>query len=475
MINLDHKAFFWEEFDGDNNPINPKECQIIFTPNFGARLLFLNDIHSDFNYEEKKDEVIEVLYGQAKNGKIFTLKNIKFEKAAFELTANLELTELEYTIEYIYYGGWLNIKDHIPIISVRYSYLELWLRQLEIKQPVNHNDKTMAGILVHKKNISCSTKDNPLLFGIDNSFNQNSSNNKTVTYEATNSLSIARKNNFDLIEAVEICINLKGFFDSLAFYAQNKIYIEELCFAHEVARKGFTSTEFVDILFKQDGYNEEKEMSRLDFLFLYNDIENDFVEVLNNWIENHSKNENEYSAFCNVIADKNTNFNVYSHFFQLISALEGYHRKNHPVDKDFIQKQKMYEKRLTYKRQSNLYKKKIEDTLNKLQNKNNPSFRIRLKELIDLSDIKSIVKLSNKIHKSISSLIYDTRNDIAHSNKNIIPTDKIKYAYEYLKLVSLLIMIKDISLNHNNFSKHIFDMEFKYLQENLEKAFGRNR
>ena len=64
MISLDHKAFFWREFDEDNNPINPKECQIIFKPKTGGKLLFLNEINSDFNYDEKKDEVIDQYLSQ---------------------------------------------------------------------------------------------------------------------------------------------------------------------------------------------------------------------------------------------------------------------------------------------------------------------------------------------------------------------------------------------------------------------------
>lgn len=198
-------------------------------------------------------------------------------------------------------------------------------------------------------------------------------------------------------------------------------------------RNGYEVDEIVYLLFKQDDYIEEQKMSHLDFLFRYDDVKENFVAILNNWIENHGKNQNEYQAFCNVIADKTSMFSVYSHYFQLISALEGYHRRNSQEDIEFRQ---------------------------------------RLNELVKKSDIKNVLQLNSEIHKSIANSIYDLRNDIAHSKKAIEITNRIKSSFKYLKLVALLIMLKDISLNHAQISKNIFDMDIKFVQNQLIKAFG---
>jgi len=471
VINLDHKAFFWREFDENEKPIQPKECQLIFNFHDGGEVRFLLNIDEEYD-EQKYSKNIPKLYGLIKSAenkisKSFTIVDLKLiEPPLWQLNSGLELTELRYSIEYIFLGSWLKNENSLDIMHIRYSYLELFLNQLTTKQPQRIDNKTVAGMMVEKETIKSISEDYNVLFNIDNALNQTTINNKIVTYEVKNHLAIAKKENFQIGDAINLSIVVKNFFEIITFYSQNQIFIEEF----KVSQKD----DVITVLFKQNNYVEEKQISHLDFLFKYEDIKENFVQILNNWINHHHKNENEFSSFCNVISDKNTKFNVYSHFFQLISALEGYHRKNSTLDKEFLQKQKMYAKRLDYKKTSSLDKKKIKNFITKLENKNEPSFRIRLKELIELSDIKSIIKLSSSIHKSISNLIYNTRNDIAHSNKNIILTDKMQYVYEYLKLVSLLIMIKDISLNHSNFSKHIFDFEFNDLKDNLEKAFEKN-
>lgn len=434
MTNLDHKAFFWKEFDELNNPIEPKKCQVVFIPQDGGKLLYLEDLNWEFNYDEKKDELIPLLYGQAIGGKQFTLINVKFESVKWESIENLVLTELEYSVEYIFYGGWVCLDNSIQVMHVRYSYLELFFDQMEIKDPKYDYNKTMAGVVVHQEYLHSSSADYNVLIDIKNGLKQYSFNKKSVTYEAINSLAMAKKGNFSINEAIELVLIVKSFFEIVTFYSENKIFIEEFYITHKRKLKGgFEVNEIVYLLFKQDNYEDEKRMSHLDFLFRYEDIKENFVRVLNNWIENHDKNQNEYNAFCNVIANKNAKFNIYSHCFQLLSALEGYHRLN--INSDDVE------------------------------------FRQRLNEIIKRSSIKSLLPLNSKIHKSIANFIYDLRNDIAHSKKSIEINDRVKSSFEYLKLMALLIMLKDIALNENHVSKHILDMNIKHIDNVLRESF----
>lgn len=64
MISLDYKGFFWEEFDENQKPINPKECQIIFNPKDGGVLRFF--IEPD---KVKIAENIKCMYGQIDQNK----------------------------------------------------------------------------------------------------------------------------------------------------------------------------------------------------------------------------------------------------------------------------------------------------------------------------------------------------------------------------------------------------------------------
>jgi|GEM_PF-6044788 len=73
MISLDYKCFYWERFDENKKPINPKECQIVFSPKDGGKLSYFLNIDEEFQYEDTKDKRIEILYGQASGGKKFFL------------------------------------------------------------------------------------------------------------------------------------------------------------------------------------------------------------------------------------------------------------------------------------------------------------------------------------------------------------------------------------------------------------------
>lgn len=477
MISLDYKGFYWEQFDENQKPINPKECHIIFSPKNGGRLIYFLNPDEDFSYDEIKEKKINVLYGQASGGKNFTLCKLKFESARPHFTANLELTEIIFSIKYIFYNGFVDIDRKLQIIHVRYSYLELWFHQLEIKNPHNDDNNTFAGIAVHKEQLKGSTAEYNVLFNIENGFNQSSFNEKTITYEATNSLAIAKKEDFTIEEAIDFSLIIKNFFEIVTFYSQNKIFIEQFYMTQKRKLKdGFEVDEIVYLLFQQEDYVEEQRMSHLEFLFRYKDVKENFVQILNNWIENHDNNQNEYQAFCNVIADKTSKFNIYSHYFQLISALEAYHRLQHK-DNEEKEKQSHKEYLETLKTQlskclNSKGKKKI---LNKLKYQYGTSFKERLKDLIEVAKIKEVILCDESIHNNIMEFIYKMRNQVAHLKDEIELNKQLKSSFEYLRLVALLIMLKDISLNRAQISKNILDMDIKHIQNQLIEAFQDNK
>lgn len=474
MISLDYKGFYWEQFDENQKPINPKECQIIFNPKDGGKLLYFLNVDERIKYDEIKDKKIKVLYGQASGGKNFTLYNLKSESARPQFTANIELTEVVFSVEYIFYDGFVDIEKKLQIMHVRYSYLELWFNQLEIKHPHDDENKTFAGIAVHKEHLKGSSAEYDVLFNINNGFNQSSFNNKTVTYEATNSLAIAKKEDFNIEEAINLSLLVKNFFEVTTFYSKNKIFIEDFYMTQKRKLKdGYEVDEIVYLLFQQDDYIEEQKMSHLDFLFRYSDVKENFVAILNNWIKNHDKNQNEYTAFCNVIADKHTRFNIYSHYFQLVSALEAYHRiQTKEIEEQEEQNHKNYLEGLTIQLSSCLSADEKKKILYMLKYHYGSNFKDRLKNLIEASHIKEMITCDDEIHNKIMEFIYQMRNQLAHLKYEIEVDLQLRSSFEYLKLVALLIMFKDISLDHAKISKNILDMDLKYIERQLIESFG---
>lgn len=467
MITLEHKAFFWKEFDENKNPIDSKECQIIFNPKDGGKLTFLLSLDEEYD-ENKYEKSISKLYGIAKNGKRFTLENLKLIKSPLcQIHRGLELTELRYSIEYIFYGGWGDFEDRIEVMHIRYSYLELFFNQMKLKRPFNDNDKTIASVMIQKESLECSSAGYDVLFNILNNDQYESFNKKRVTYEATNSLAIAKKEDFTIDESRKFAYVLKSFFEILTFYSNNKIFIEDFYIMYDKTK----IAERINILFQQHDYEEEKRMSYLDFLFQYSAVKDNIVEILNNWIKNHRENKNEYEAFCNVIADKTSQFNIYSHYFQLVSALEAYHRlQNKENEKQDEQKHHKYLEKLKTQL-SCLSSKEKNKLLCKLKYAYGTNFEKRLINLVEISCIKEIIVCDETIHENVIQFIKDMRNKVAHLNSEIEMNPKVKSSFEYLKLIALLIMLKDISLNHAKISQDILDMNIKYITKRLIDTF----
>lgn len=471
MISLDYKGFFWERFDENQKPINPKECQIIFNHFNGGEIRFLLDIDEEYD-ELKYNKSIPKFYGLLKNSenkilKSFTIINLKLiEPPLSQINSGFELTELRYSIEYIFLGTWLQNEKSIDMMHIRFSYIELFLNKNKIKRPKRIEKGIMAGLMAENEIIECNSKDYPILFNIDNSFEQTDFINKTVTYESKNYLAITKKENFFIEDAIRLSFKVKNFFEIITFYSKNKIFIEEF----KVSNKD----DVITVLFKQEDYIEEQKMSHLKFLFRYKDVKENFVQILNNWIENHDKNQNEYQAFCNVIAEKTSKFNIYSHYFQLISALEAYHRlQNKDVEEQEKQKHDEYLDDLKSKLSNCLNSDEKKKILYKLKYQYGTNFKERLKDLIEVSKIKEVIIFDESIHNEIVEFIYKMRNQVAHLKNEIELNQQLKSSFEYLKLIALLIMLKDISLNHATINKNIFDMDIKHIQNQLIESFSK--
>ena len=63
------------------------------------------------------------------------------------------------------------------------------------------------------------------------------------------------------------------------------------------------------------------------------------------------------------------------------------------------------------------------------------------------------------------------RNTIGHLKESLEIDNKIQTSFEYLKIVALLLMMKDISLNHSKISKHILDYDLNSIKKDLENSF----
>jgi hypothetical protein len=475
MIKLDHKAFFWQEFDKNKKPINPKECQIVFTPNDGGTISYLLDIDEEVNYETIQDKKIELLYAHTSQGEPCTLFNLKFKNLLLKSSLDFEIKEVEYSIEYIFYGTWMDNNELLSHLLVRYSHLEGWFNLIEKQHRLNPKKDIfiVENIVVHNANREESVEDDKVGFWIQNSWNTGLiANGGEITYQLKNHLLMGQYKKFTFKESIELVEKVRSFFEIIAFYSHKNIFIEEFIIQQEQTQLAFTKPINIQILFRQEDYKKEEKIN-VEYLFQYKDIKESFIEILNRWIENYDKNINEFTAFLNVITDKNSKVNVYSHLFQLMSSLEAYHRRNYIIDEHKQLEHEKYINSLSKQLMtSGIEKKDIERILQPIRYGNQPNFRIRLKEMIEISDIKSILPLTSKIYKSLNNYIYELRNTIAHSKDIVLVDERVENSLAFLKLVVLLVMVKDISLNKLDMSNCRSKMNIDSLDKKLRDSFG---
>lgn len=473
MISLNNKGFFWKSFHDNGTPIEPKECELVFSPREGGTLIYLSEFNEGFDSEKDNNKNIKLLYGQDNQGNQFTLYYLTLLQYYSPTVENLQITEVRYSIKYIFYKGWIDMNKPFNSLHVRYSYLEIFFNQL-VKKQNNNQEQNIACIYANKENINTS-QNNEILFNINNCFNENTFNNKLVKYEFNNSLWICKKNNIDIENLILLSLKIRYFFELITCFSKNKIFIEEIYINHSVLHS-YNKEDLVFLLFKQEDYKSERKMYHTDFLFRYEDIKENFSEILNHWVHNNLKYENEFNAFCNVISDKSTKFNIYSHYFQLVSALEGYHRKrNNEKDRANKENHKNYLTSLKNKLKEVLEGKECKKLLFKLKYSYGTHFKDRIAEVIEQSEIKRILKLDDQIYTSILKFIKETRNNIAHLEENMNESKKVESLFELIKLVVVLIMIREIALTHRHFSEYIFDMDIKNLEEELIYNFGVSR
>ena len=155
-----------------------------------------------------------------------------------------------------------------------------------------------------------------------------------------------------------------------------------------------------------------------------------------------------------------------------MSALEAYHRRNYIIDEIKEEEHNEYLNDLAKSLETCLNEKDTLKIIQSLQYNNQPNFRTRLKEMIEISDIKSFLPLNNKIYKSLNNYIYNLRNTISQSKNIIIIDKKIEHSLEFLKIVSLLVIVKDISLSKLDMSHCRSKMNINNLDKKLRESFG---
>jgi len=434
MLCFDEDAYFWEIFDDDIIPVSKQYCHIKFDPAHGGKLSFFKEALFSESLNSTKTEYYNILFAQTSKNEKLTLINISINIKSTYAKGDSQIDIRHYTsdIDYIIQGHWFRNSIYFDIFYVRYSYFEKWLNQKFILEYINKDNDKFGIVLKRPKSIIGNGKE--LSFNINNKQKRISSS-REINISNNNVLAISKNGNFDVKSTFDIINKIKYFVEIAIYTSPENIFIEDLYFSID---NKFKQKEEIKIFFKQSNYTPENDDTDIDFLFTLNDIHHNFTDIINKWVGLFNNYENEISGFCEVTSDKSNKLNAYSHFFKIVSSIEGFHKKNS----------------------------------NGLITNNRTTLEKRLNDLIRRYKIQTIIDIELDKIQVIIKFIIKTRNSIAHSNTKgtIIIDDKLIGSVNFLTIVYMIIIFITIDLSEE-LLKQIIRKKFMDIIKFINKCF----
>lgn len=228
----------------------------------------------------------------------------------------------------------------------------------------------------------------------------------------------------------------------------------------------------IEVIFENSFFHvvPEERLSSDQFLIKYEDISNQCENFFKNWFRLYNQLRNVYAFLLAPVYNSNMYFqNI---FFNLIQAVEGYHRTllfdaAEPFFNQIDLDSRLYEEikkqviESFSEEESNWIKKKLQY--------NEPSLRKRILHLINYIRFKLGIEMPSKDFIAKRAAHY--RNFLAHPHKNIITNDNVYKEIIFIEnsLSSILKMNLLIELGlSKEFLNNLFDRKMKYSFEAID-------
>lgn len=414
------------------------------------------------------DEGNLTIHGFTKDGKKINL--FGFLNVGSSFNFNGEMIHKKYKGKRIFITESKNYDsmEEIKIKTVRFrcDYLEEWVgKTLASQKRYTEIPGKMQIDIKPIDNESYKIDD----FELEFCFGYNSNMNNTFTdftWQQKNSILINFDTEKNLNEVMDLIYNLCDF---LSFCIGNTVkYREIIC---EDINNG--KINIVD----SDTDGSIKNVDNLEIirsLVLYNDIKDNFANVIKRWVLNKDKLQPIISKIISCEKDSKT-FIVQINFVDIVTAMETFSRR-------FMNNSKMEESE---------YNDLIEKMLNsiddegfkekmtrKLAYSNEPSLYDRLENIFD--KFPDIINISNKKRNSLIYKSVNTRNYYTHfgeDNKSEKRLTGIKalYSYEVYKIILKLLILEELGLDTNKIverQNNVHNSNFRYINM-FQKEFNK--
>lgn len=403
----------------------------------------------------------EIILGVLQNGKKVTLLN----NAITSRTVNFPgIPTVKYMCSYMLVGGHFYSKSEIVFdeISIEYHNLSEWLNIDGIDQKEGSNKE----FHLHYK-LPAEIK-----------FKINDYDARFEFFAQTKSADIE---NFSLIQKVEFSLkkqNTISIFDilrqSLIFQGFITFGSFQSCYPLRITLKNENSFEIhhkhkiyneIELYYKSKVRKIQKSKKSFEFLFTYQDAQENFQEIINNWYKYDSEIEPIIYLFLNSFYTHDTIFSE-NKFLEIIHALETFHRRTYK--NEVISKSEYSKKKKTILESVPLeYREWLQGKLNF---GNEPSLHERLVEL--LSEIEEFTLLEEIITNKDEFIknVKDSRNYYTHydkrTEKKALKGSDLYYLTTKLRIVLIIHLLILLGIDKNKVAsilQKLKDFHYNYL------------
>jgi hypothetical protein len=384
--NLEYKGI-WFLPENEDNTLEHVTGTLTFDVNKGPDLELLGTLESNDRSDLNRNIVL--ILGLTSTGdKITLLRSSEYNR----ILSSSGMTTSKYQSQYILIGEHFKKIEDLDFHSVtaRFKNFELWISKFGFKRVEYSPNGTFELDFELPKKIEF--KINETLNGAIN-FRFSAPLNKKVK-----KVTIEQKSELSIKSSIK-----KSFFEIIddLMYFQNFLTLGTFETAYPFAISVADEVEDIEVYYKPVFNYDENERKRLnDFLFSYEDIENDFAHIISKWY--NLKDKIEPIIFLLLDSFYNRGKFTENHFLNIVQGLETFHRrfKNNQIRPKNDHEEMILEI-------LNLIEEPNKNWLKgRLNFSNEPTLHMRLCELVDYLKIETI----NKIIKDKDQFIRDTKN-----------------------------------------------------------------
>jgi len=403
----------------------------------------------DLNGTFEERERCDVILGITSNGKSVTLKECHLISSKGEIIRGYKIST--FVISVIFIGAHFSKPEDIRFksLSINYSYLEEWIgKRLFESQTIHEEGKFKEHHLKYIRPEPIKIETEYLSIQLIYRFGYSVSSYKIPEINSKAFVRIESKAELPFEEWFSIIYHIRNFL-SLAMTSTGEVVYpliiegesERVIEMMTDAGPIFAPVKIIPCFGELIVLPKDREIQYWDILFGFNAISRQSEIYFQNWFSKSELLKPIYDLFFSTLYDPQ--MYITNQFLNLVQAIESYHRRT-MRNNDLPQEE--YNKRVSEildkipREYANWFKEKMEY-------RNEPTLRKRLKEIIDAFEIQEFFDDEKDIKMFVNKVVI-TRNYLVHYDKGLedkaLPPERLFPYVQRLRTILLACLLKEI-------------------------------